>query len=80
MLYYVKVEFHMTKICQMHTKSFEGVDFGFVEASNEDRVREIVEEYYQNMPGVDDYKVLVHMADKDSIGEVTKFVFVDNVR
>lgn len=78
MLYYVKVDFHMTKICQMHMKSFSGTDYGFVQAKDEDRVREIVEEYYQNMSGVENFDIYVHIADKDSIGEVTRFVFVDN--
>lgn len=78
MLYYVKVDYEIVKICQMRSKSFKGTDFGFVEAKNEDRAREIVTEYYTGMSGIKNFDIYVHMADKDSVGEVTRFVFVDS--
>lgn len=77
MLYYVKVDYEVVKICQMHCKSFKGTDYGFVEAKNEDRAREIVNEYYTGMSGIQNFDIYVHKADKDSVGEITRFVFVD---
>lgn len=77
MLFYVKVDYEMIMIYQDKKHNISCVDYGFVQAKDEDRVRDLVQNYYQVMD-VKNLKIYVFLADKDSIGEVTKFVLIDN--